>query len=101
MSGATIHRVIAQLAPGIQLVVTQISRGHIAEVHVGEWPEGTTVSCNTCPAGRFRVDIEPHPVLWLDNTCYDLPRLELLKVADFLQIDIPLPHPPEGTAVQS
>ena len=39
------------------------------------------------------------PVLHIGGTAYYLPWLDLLKVADFLRLDIPLPHPPEGTAV--
>jgi hypothetical protein len=83
---------VAQLAPGVQLVVLDMRTYYSACVFAGEWPTGTCLSTNT-DASRARVDIEPSQCLWLGSTCYTLPWLELLKVADFLRIPIPLPVP--------
>lgn len=96
-------RVIAQLADGVQLVVLQHSdTSFSAVVLLGAWPGGKQLAMTAFDAGVARVDTNYQPPsLWLGKTNIEVPWLELLKVADFLHIDIPLPHPPEGTAVQS
>lgn len=89
----------AQLAPGVQLVVLDMSTYYTASVFAGEWPDGAMVSTNTrVDVARSRVDIDTscgatHHRLWLSDTSYTLPWLELLKVADFLKLPIPLPVP--------
>jgi hypothetical protein len=85
---------VAQLAPGVQLVVLDMRTFYTASVVVGEWPSGAIISTNTRVdlADAF-VDADSPPVLWLNGTSYKLPWLELLKVADFLRLPIPLPVP--------
>ncbi|CAM5589565.1 hypothetical protein [Rhodanobacter lindaniclasticus] len=90
---------VAQLAPGVQLVVLDMTSHYSASVFVGEWPTGVMVSTNTRvdrAQSRVAVDArggEPRIRLWLNDTSYTLPWLELLKVADFLRLPIPLPVP--------
>jgi hypothetical protein len=103
------REVIAQLAPGVQLVVAPASSSFCATTYVGEaYPSGQALANTIFELGEARVSTAristtdgEQPTLWLGRTVYYLPWLELLRVADFLHIDIPLPHPPEGTAVQS
>lgn len=83
---------VAQLAPGVQLVVLDMRTYYTASVHIGEWPDGAFVSTNT-DTSPARVAIDPKVCLWLGDTSYKLPWLELLKIADFMRLPIPLPVP--------
>jgi hypothetical protein len=96
---------IAQLTPDIQLYILDLGCDRLtSSIHVGEWPTGNSINCTVFSRSEARVDVDDDDggvTLWFGSTTYKLPWLELLKVADFLQIDIPLQHPPEGTLVQS
>lgn len=98
----TFDMVTAQLTADIQLLVMRHPVGprYTASLVSGTWPHSERLSLHSFnDLSRSRVCQYEKPVLWLDSTCYDLPWLELLKIADFLVLPIPLPHPAEGTAV--
>jgi hypothetical protein len=97
-------QVIAQLTPDMQLVVVDSDEGmYCASLVRGEWPGGNTIvqTVFSLDDDHVYVDDEKPPKLWMRGTAYRLPWAELLKVADFLKLDIPLPPPAEGTEVAS
>jgi hypothetical protein len=91
----------------VDLVVQKFSNGTVLgslyEVGVDEGR-----SLGRCLCGAVAVDGYAHTKtlehlkrvdLWIGGTAFELPWLELLKVADFLRLSFELPHPPEGTLV--
>lgn len=93
--------------PTVDLVVQKLSSGAITgslySVTTDEYR--STQQCLCCgveSAGHAHTYSDKHlnrVDLWIGSTSFELPWLELLKVADFLRLDIELPHPPEGTLV--
>lgn len=81
------------LAPGVELSIMKGSTGLFsASVGLGKWPDTRKLTCTVFEAGQARVDAEDQPPsLWLDRTNIELPWAELLKVADFLLLEIPTP----------
>lgn len=91
---------VAVMAPGVKLVVRSDKYGTTFQTWLGEYPSGKSITFTVFDAaglcGRMRVLVpeEGAPCLWVSHTCFELPWLELLKVADFLRLDIPLSIPP-------
>lgn len=87
-------QVVAALADGAYLLLIPFGgKKHIASVGLGEWPSGKVLLSHTFEVGRVDAEPDSVPTLWLGDTCYRMPWLELLKVADFLRLEIPLPVP--------
>ncbi|MGC1550344.1 MAG: hypothetical protein WA777_17630 [Rhodanobacter sp.] len=94
------HEIIIQTAvPGIQLYLKVYNESIRAELVAmlwsGEFPYGRKLMLSVSAAKDARIDTTGRsPDLWLGSVNFDdLPWLELLKVADFLKLDIPLLHP--------
>lgn len=94
---------VATLVDDMQLVVWDHGNGRFAaQMFKGQWPAGDTLAGIVFDL----VDAHIHPDdpkidgIWLGHTKVYMPWLELLKVADYLQLPIPLrlPHPLPGDA---
>lgn len=98
-------------AEGAQLVVRRDPGDRVfASVHLGDWPSGKPAGFVSVYRRNVRVynPAEADPVayeesggrdipsLWFGDFSPDLAWLKLLQVADFLQLEIPLPHPLPG-----
>lgn len=97
-------------AEGTQLVVYAEQGGRVrASVHLGDYPAGKSIGFVSVERSRVYVynpavanDVDQlHPAdrlpsLWFGDFSPNLEWLKLLQVADFLLLEIPLPHPPPG-----
>jgi hypothetical protein len=90
--------ITVQIAEGVQMVVRSFASKEItASIFLGEFPTGKPLSFTTVfgdATARVEVPASAPPCLWFGHTSVELPWLELLKVADFLRLDIPLSIPP-------
>jgi hypothetical protein len=87
---------VVQLAVGVQLLVRQFDHYSTFTVLQGKYPHGETLvfvigERSDPPRISTKSDV---PCLWSGQACFELPWLELLKVADFLKLQIALPHEP-------
>jgi hypothetical protein len=93
--------------PTVDLVVQKLSNGTVlGSLYTVVADERRSLCRCVCTAvaddGKAYTSMLKHLKrvdLWIGSTTFELPWLELLKVADFLRLDIELPHPPEGTLV--
>ncbi len=95
------ERCIADLGDGLQLVVSDELGGSMhASIFRGQWPRGEQLVGIVFELRQAHVatadDIDG---LWLGRTKVTLPWIELLKVADYLQLPIDVPE--SGEQVQS
>lgn len=91
--------IVTLLAPNTQLVVTvwphNPNRVDVS-LHAGEYPSGQRIAFASFERTAVLVTLHPgdgSPSLWFGNLSPDIAWLEMLRVADFLQLDIPMPHP--------
>jgi hypothetical protein len=86
-----VNRVIAQVNERLQLVVGKFSKQLIACLYEGNYPQVRLLAATSFEANEARVALgfTNEFELWLGKTQYQMPFFELLKVADFLQIEIP------------
>jgi hypothetical protein len=96
--------IVPLLAPNTQLVVSVWPQtpGYVdVSLHAGEYPSGKRIAFVTVKRADVRVSLDPSdasPSLWFGSLSPDIAWLEMLRVADFLQLDIPMPHPLPGDA---
>lgn len=55
------------------------------------YPNGSRISFTTVPKEDAHVAADIG--VWFGSTLITMPWLDVVKVADFLRLDIPLPHP--------
>ncbi len=81
---------------GLTLAVWQQqgrSQGADAQLMAGPWPSGEVVLFVTADHVRVGMELKKPESIWFGSTSIRLPWLELVKVADFLNLNIPLPVP--------
>lgn len=97
MGGCAVNKLIVDMAEGVQLVVLLLSDGHpLFTVELGAYPNGVRLCYVDGFRERLRISdgSERVTALWCGAACFDLPWHELNKVANFLQLPIPLPFEP-------
>lgn len=89
--------IVTLLAPHTQLVVSvwpQTPCFVDVSLHAGEYPSGQRIAYVTAKRADVRVTLHPSdakPSLWFGGLAPDIAWLEMLRVADFLLLPIPLP----------
>lgn len=94
---------IVPLATGLQLVVMDFQdKTGSASLYHGDWPIGRCLACSVfgvdAPARVYVDEDDGSATLWLGSMTVELPWPELLAVADFLRLDIPVPPTQEVAA---
>lgn len=72
----------------------------VAAIYKGTWPSGTKLACTVCMSADVYVADDTSGI-WFNETIVPLSWSNLLKVADFLHLDIPQPviAPARGSIV--
>lgn len=94
---------IVPLATDLQLVVMEGSnKTGSASLYHGDWPSGRRLACSVfgvdAPDRVYVDEDDGNATLWLGSMTVELPWPELLAVAYFLRLDIPLPPAQEVAA---
>lgn len=92
---------IVQLADDLQLVVSEVAstKQFVAVINQGSHPFGKTLVTSAFHLSEARIhqlsNRQPEGI-WMGSALFKLPWLDLLKVADYLQLPIPLPESGEA-----
>lgn len=82
---------------GVTLMVNEPTTYSVTgALWAGDYLDGKLIACFICKPHECSVSHGPAMQpdgIWFAGLSIDLPWLELLKVADFLKLDIPLPVP--------
>lgn len=87
---------------GLEVVVSKIADGAISLAIYSSAGASSRIAFGYANDGRATINEVPYlntHDLWIGSTCFRLKWADLLKVADFLQLDIPQPELPAGQEV--